>query len=327
MKLTNSVKTFFAIVLTIVLVWLLATQVNFLEVFTLLKNISLPMIAVSFILYIFGNIGRSIRFYRLLNWKKSFHEIFSIVCVHTFFINLLPARTGELSYFYLTKKRDISLTKGGSVLIIVRILDIISVALILLLSVLFAEALPAIITKFFYLVAALLISCLLLLFSLVYLGTQFMSVIKKIFLLIGLEKSRVVKWVFEKGEEIAESFKILKSKRVFLENLAYSLFIWVSRFIFFYLITLSLGIHVSFWIAVIGITLPMLSTFFPVQGLANFGTLEGAWAISFISLGVSKEVAILTGFGFHLMFLFYAVVMGVYGFTTLAILKSKKTLE
>jgi hypothetical protein len=92
----------------------------------------------------------------------------------------------------------------------------------------------------------------------------------------------------------------------------------------FYLITIGLGVKIGIWIGIIGIMFPMISTFLPIQGLGGFGTFEGVWTISFMSLGISKEVAILTGFGFHLTFLMFAIIMGVYGLLTLMNFNRKK---
>jgi len=321
MKISKRIKLVSALILTAALIWILSAQVNLVNIIGLLKAVPLHILAAAFVLYILGHLGRTVRFYRLLGWKNSFHDLFSIVCLHNLFINTLPARTGEFSYLYLTKKRDVPLAKSGSMLIIARILDLISIALILLLAVLFAENLPAFITKFSHLVTALLLACLLLLFSLSYFGSEFINALDKIFSFFGLGKSKAVKLLLEKGNEAAESFKVLKSRKAFSEHLFYSLFIWGVRFVLFWLITIGLGIEVGIWIGIIGITLPLLSTFLPIQGLGGFGTLEGAWTISFMSLGISKEAAILSGFGFHIVFLMFAVITGVYGFLVPSILK------
>jgi uncharacterized protein (TIRG00374 family) len=296
-------------------------QVNLADVLQIIKQMPISLLVGSFGLYILGHLGRTIRFYKLLGWKNGFHELFAITCLHNLFINTLPARTGELSYLYMTKKRDVPLTKGGSVLVIARILDMIAIAIVLLVAVIMVPVLPAFLATVSYFVAGLLIVCLFMLFSLVHLGKQFMKGLGKIFTLFRLGKTGIAKWILEKGDEAVDSFKVLKSKGSFFEHLFYSLFIWGVRFVLFWLITIGLGVEVGIWVGIIGITLPMLSTFLPIQGLGGFGTLEGAWVISFMSLGIAKEVAIITGFGFHIVFLVFSIITGVYGFMMLSVAK------
>tara|TARA_Y100000310_G_C20663067_1_gene805886 strand:- start:692 stop:1669 length:978 start_codon:yes stop_codon:yes gene_type:complete len=321
MKISKRIKTVLAILLTVGLVWFLAMQVNLADVIQIIQQMPISLLLASFGLYVLGHLGRTIRFYKLLGWKNGFHELFSIVALHNLFINTLPARTGELSYLYMTKKRDVSIAKSGSVLVIARILDMIAIAVILLVAVIMVPVLPAFLATVSYFVAGLLVVSLFMLFSLVHFGKHFMSGLGKLFSLFRLGKTSIAKWVLEKGDEAIDSFKVLKSKGSFFEHLFYSLFIWGVRFVLFWLITIGLGVEVGIWVGIIGITLPMLSTFLPIQGLGGFGTLEGAWVLSFMSLGIAKEVAILTGFGFHIVFLTFSIITGVYGFMALSLIK------
>jgi len=320
----KTVKTILAIILTAVLVWLLSSQVNLVETFGLIKSLPLQILLASFGLYILGHIGRAVRFYRLLGWKTGFHELFSIVCLHNLFINTLPARTGEVSYLYMTQKRDVPLTKAGSVLVIARVLDMISISLILVFAVSFTESLPAVLTAFSQWIIILLLVCLFFLFMAVYFGTNVIEVLQKVSGKFKFGESKKVQWLLEKGMEIAESFTVLKSRWKFLEHLSYSLFIWGVRFVLFWLILFGLGIEIGIWLGIIGITLPMISTFLPIQGLGVFGTFEGVFAGSFILLGVATQTAILSGFAFHIVFLTYAIVMGLYGFVVLTLVPKLK---
>jgi len=56
-------------------------------------------------------------------------DLFKIVCVHNMMNNLLPARTGEVSYIYLINKvheRDIS--EGIATLVVARVFDFIVIS-------------------------------------------------------------------------------------------------------------------------------------------------------------------------------------------------------
>jgi uncharacterized membrane protein YbhN (UPF0104 family) len=39
----------------------------------------------------------------------------------------------------------------------------------------------------------------------------------------------------------------------------------------------------------------------PISGFGNWGTLEAGWAAGFLMAGLSKEKAIATGFGVHIL--------------------------
>lgn len=317
MNTKNYIKIAVGIALTVVLVWILSKQAKLSEVLTLLKGLPISVLLISFALYMCGHVLRAVRFYQLLEWKGSFHEMFSIVCLHMLFVNTMPARTGEVSYLYMTKKRDVPLTKGAPVLILVSLLDIVAVALILFVSILFAGSLSPALSKISYWVAGLLLLILIVTFSLGAFSGPMLGALHKFFSRLGFGGKKAVKWMFEKGEEVSKSFKMLNSPKVFAVNLAYSLLIWVFRFAFFYLITRALGVSIGLWACIIGITLPIVSTFLPLQGIGGFGTLEGVWTLAFVALGVSKEAAVLSGFGFHIVFLVFTAVAGLYGFIAL----------
>jgi uncharacterized protein (TIRG00374 family) len=222
----------------------------------------------------------------------------------------------------MTKKRGIPLTKGGSILLISRIFDMISIAIILLFSVFFAKSLPLFFTKLSWVISIGLIFCIVLLLFFIYFDRFVLSFITKIFSLFRIRESKMAHWVIDKSKEVLESFKMLKSKKYFFEQLFYSLFIWSVRFILFYLITISLGIVIGFWVCIIGLILPILSAFLPIQGFGGFGTIEGTWVVSFMLLGIAKEAAILSGFAFHIVFLIFTILAGLFGAIVLFLSKN-----
>jgi uncharacterized membrane protein YbhN (UPF0104 family) len=61
-------------------------------------------------------------------------------------------------------------------------------------------------------------------------------------------------------------------------------------------------------------TFAILTTVLPFQGLGNFGTLEAGWTLGFVAVGVSREMAISSGFTYHFVIILYFVVWGLWGF-------------
>ncbi len=97
-----------------------------------------PRIICSRTFYLGGIFFRAIRFRIILNKKEvRNYDLFTIVAVSNLINNILPARTGELSYIYLLKKLfKVPLKHGTASLVVVRIFDVISISLLLLLSIL-----------------------------------------------------------------------------------------------------------------------------------------------------------------------------------------------
>jgi uncharacterized membrane protein YbhN (UPF0104 family) len=60
-------------------------------------------------------------------------------------------------------------------------------------------------------------------------------------------------------------------------------------------------------------TFSLLTTILPFQGIGGFGTMEGGWTIGFMLFGMSKDLAIISGFGVHIITIFYFLVLGVIG--------------
>lgn len=51
----------------------------------------------------------------------------------------------------------------------------------------------------------------------------------------------------------------------------------------------------------------------PIQGIGGFGIYEGGWTAGFIFVGLSKAVAISTGFGCHSIILSFSLLLGLCG--------------
>ena len=62
-----------------------------------------------------------------------------------------------------------------------------------------------------------------------------------------------------------------------------------------------------FW----GVCAAEVAASLPVSGLAGFGAYEGAWTIAFYNLGLTKELAAMTGVAHHLFTQVYGYSIGV----------------
>ncbi|RLI91706.1 MAG: hypothetical protein DRO89_03410 [Candidatus Altiarchaeales archaeon] len=109
---------------------------------------------------------------------------------------------------------------------------------------------------------------------------------------------------------MTECLKAIKSKRVILYSSLFSILIWVSLYLVDYVLLRGMGLNLTIERVILGSTLSLFTIILPVQGLMGFGTIEGGWAIGFMAMGISKEVAIVSGFGVHIILMIYVLILG-----------------
>jgi len=93
-----------AVVVTAALLALLLSHVEMSDLVATLKSIEPGYVLLGLGAYASCYLFRALRFYVLLNREVRVADLFAIVCVHNMVNDILPARSGELSYIYLLKK-------------------------------------------------------------------------------------------------------------------------------------------------------------------------------------------------------------------------------
>lgn len=305
------------ILISIGFITILLTQIKTNDVISILSKINLKDLALGFILYLATYFFRTLRFKILLHNKINFKKMFSIVCIHNLVNNILPARTGELSYVYLTKKNGILTSEGIATLMIARVFDVIAICSLFFISTLFVGHLPNIILNAFYMIAGVLAVLILFFTSLVYKGDKVVKVIDNMLQKIKLKKFKIVGFMLKKAHETAKNFERIKSKKIVLSSFLLSVLIWCSLYLMVYVLLKGMGLNLTVWMVILGSTFSVIASLLPIQGIGQFGTYEGAWALAFIALGLPKEIAIASGFGTHIIGVIYFLILGFYGFLSI----------
>jgi len=213
----------------------------------------------------------------------------------------------------INKQKKGTISKGISTLVISRVLDIIVILMLFGLTlIIFKESVKISITLYMIvlIVTSLAITSSLLFF---YYRKHIFRLFDTLIVLMRLDKT-FIKSVIEKGAESMEDFGIIKSKRIMLISVLSTMGIVVSQYIFYYSIITSLGLKISFIQVVIGSIGILMISILPIQGIAGFGTYEGAWGISLYYFGINKEVAITTSFVMHIMQLVYLIFLAIVAF-------------
>jgi len=297
-----------AVLISAVLIAILLSQVQIADIIVTIAKIDIPYLIVGFILYACSYLFRALRFYTLLHGRIGLRDLFSIVCIHNMMNNLLPARTGELSYIYLVRHR-IAVSDGIASLIIARVFDFIAISTLFFIAAISAQNMPDAISRSLPYIATLMLIAISSLFLIAYKGSFVQNLKHR-------PKIKILKCLAEKLEEIVRSFDMIKSRGVVINCFFLSLAVWLSQYYMFYILFKTINLNLTFEVIILGSTFSQISGILPAPSIGNFGVFEGTWAVSFISLGLSKEMAILTGLIMHFVFFAYLLILGMYGTIT-----------
>jgi uncharacterized protein (TIRG00374 family) len=236
---------------------------------------------------------------------------------------VLPSKLGELSYPYLLNRiGGISMTEGLASLIASRVYDFFIILVIFLFSSLAFQNLFKVGLLFILLVTLLLILVILLVFFYMNrLLTLISNVWGGIFKILRKEKSEPSRWVQKKIHEMSEDFYAIRAKKTTLAVALTSIISWFMIFLTFQAFLLGFGVEISFFKLLFGSTVAVIANALPIGGIGNWGTLEVGWAAGFLMTGLSKEQAIATGFGVHILIFITSALLGLLSWVTL---KKKK---
>ncbi len=303
-KVYRTVTILSALAITIVLVFFLLSQIRICDFIIILSKINLLYLFFAFIPYVCAYFLRALRFYILLNREISVKDLFSIVCLHTFMNNILPARTGELTYIYLLKLRNKKISEGIATLAFARFFDFISISLLFIISSFFVGLLKEFITLIcvtFLIITS--ISCF------IFMSKKFM-------------KKRMLD-LPRKIEEIIDNFMHVRKSGKLKQLMVVSIFVWISLYSAVYFVAISINSNFTFFEVLFASSFAIITTILPIQGIGGFGTTEGGWCIGLIAIGLAKDVAISTGFVFHIIILAYSAILGFYGFSQIMMFKKQ----
>lgn len=79
------------------------------------------------------------------------------------------------------------------------------------------------------------------------------------------------------------------------------------------LILAGLNIALPFPRVAVGVSFAESSSILSVYSLAGFGTIELAWAVGFLLMGLSRADAVLSGFTAHLVIVAFFLALGLGG--------------
>ena len=315
-----SKRLILSILITVGIIFVLLLQISLKDLYTLFRTIDPFWAALGSSAYLLATLFRALRF-RWLTYSKGIplSDLFRITAFYHLSLMVLPSKLGELSYPYLLNKiSGMNVTEGLASLIVSRVYDFFIVLMILLFVSIGFEGLFKVNPFLIILLITLLIGFII--FALSYMSSLlgwFSNVLGKISNWTGSRNAKFILWIQEKISEMAEDFYAIKARKTYLPVSLTSLASWVMIFCTFYAYMKGFGVEIPFTRMIFGSTIGVIANALPVSGIGNWGTLEAGWAAGFIMVGLSKEKAIATGFGVHIIIFIVCAMISFFCWVTL----------
>ena len=309
-----------SILFTTAIIILLFTQISLRDLYILLKNINILWALLGSAGYLLAFLFQALRFKWLLHSKDiPLLKLFGISILYNLSNMVLPSKLGELSYPYLLNKfAGLNITEGLASLIASRVYDLFIILTIFLFASIGFQSFLKINLFLIILLAGLLISLPFLVFfymsSLLMLASNVLERISKGF---GTINKKPCQWTQRKIHEMSEDFCAIKARVTSFSVTLTSLATWIMVVWAFYSFLRGFGIEISFLKVVFGSTVGLMTSSLPISGIGNWGTLEAGWVAGFLMVGLSKEKAIATGLGVHILLLILCAVMGLMSWISL----------
>ncbi|RLJ71479.1 hypothetical protein BCF55_1781 [Hydrogenivirga caldilitoris] len=267
--------------------------IPFKEITTLISSIEGKELLGAFLLYTLSQITRSLR-WKILLRELSLVEAYLINSANIFLNNLLPARTGELSWFYYAKRLGVELKSSLWSFFLGRLYDLLGLLLLFILSYAFNKSPVLIILSLLGLLGfSLLLPMVCVVIPSVGKLIEFKSFLKR-----------------ELTPSLSLKLSLLSTLSFFLKAL--SLFILMSGY-------LSLDFF-KFSFAFAG---GELTTILPVHGFMGFGTYEAGFLLPLKVMGEEFKEGLKVGFAVHTFLLLASAFWGLISILLLHTLSRK----
>ena len=299
------VKRLAALLGTTLIVWLLLRQIRLTDIWQLLVQADARWLAAGFGWYLFTNILRSYRFAALMGIPGVLKPVCLLpeMIALSFLNNVLPARSGELSFPYLMQKQH-QTPVGDSLtfLLIARIFDLLSVAALFVVFA-FRERphLEPTTGRAMMGVSLLILPILAVLAVLPWLGASGFRVGRQVLRHLRVTERRWGQWLFNQGRQMVGAMSHVHRGRTYGRALFWSVLGWLTTFAWFSAFLQAIHMPVRYPLVVVGAALATLSKAVPFITAGGFGAHEAGWAVGFRLVGMPLETAIASGFAVNIL--------------------------
>jgi len=319
MTRTRAVYFTASLLLTAGVLAYLFQHVTLREVFDLIAGAAPAGILAFVVLSLLTSLFRMWR-YRLLlglsGYAPGALPMFLVVLVRNLFSDLLPARLGSLIYVYIiTARLGVPLGPATSSFALAFLFDILALAPLILLAVLFAGQ-HDFLSPLPLLSAALLLGAVTC--SLIYFLPCFFekgpAVIQKIKFLPERFRSLLGQALAAARDDVIK----VRQAGIYTKVLVLSVIVRFGKYASLYAFLYALLSPRGFALAdlqpariFLGLCASELAASLPISGIAGFGAYQGAWTLTFTLLGFPIEIARITSLSHHLFTQVYGYSLGL----------------
>ncbi len=292
--------------------WMLLRQFSLTELADVVSEAHSGWILGGFVLYFVANILRAARMSQLLEWPYSRAlRLVPVMFVVSLFNNVLPMRSGELSFLYLMRTEGVEYGSSLAALLVSRIFDLLTVCSLFIWSVLAQSTdLTGSVTGVLAASAAMGTALIILLYALP-------TMSRVVARLCSCEEGSGVRastWreaVYRHADRAATSLEILRSRRAMGTAAVHSVVIWLATYAWFAAFLQAIGVSMGFVRTITGASFAAVSKALPIGSIGGFGTHEAGWALGFTLLGQDVAAAILSGFAVNVLTLVASALFGL----------------
>ena len=305
------------------LVYYLLSGIEFADLKKSFLQAHIPSLLTGFALWVIMDVTKTYRQKILVGSSDiRYGDMFLVTLVRDAFNMVLPARTGELSYIYVLKRKfKMPVEVGVSTLAIGLIFELIIVFCMIIIAIVIVgvNRFAVSSTTVIFIAAGLLAASLLLLF--------YLSKIVALFIRLGgylikrfekLKNSKAFNYVFKKLVETNRSIETIQQRKVYwkvyLLSIGNRVFKYSSYYFLIHAFLKPLGYNFSdlpYWNILLATIAAEISAVLPTHAVAGLGTYQGAFVLASVGLGFSREHATIAGFNYHIVNLSVTVIQGL----------------
>jgi len=265
------------------------------------------------VIFLVGVIARASRFWVLLGRTVPLSLLVGITLVRNLFVDLLPARLGELSYVYLvTTRARRPAEEGVATLGVAFLLDLVALSPLLLVALLVVGGGGAASTS-----VAIGVSVGIAAGGYAAIVMAPPTVRRVASRLAGPGASERRRGAASRIAALADSLERARRDGVLLPALALSIVVRVCKYGSSYFLVLAILTPLGYTAGELGAARVFLGNVaaevaasLPIHGLGGFGTYEAAWSIALEELGYPREHAIISGVLAHTISQLFEYVLG-----------------
>ncbi|MCJ7734984.1 MAG: flippase-like domain-containing protein [Anaerolineales bacterium] len=309
------------VILSLMVIGYVLLKLDWQEVSLTLVSLKWIWVLLAFTVYLVNYLLRTIRFRILLTIEDiPFQQMMGVTNLYGMYLYLMPAKFGEITFPVLLKRKlNIDLSTGTGSLIVARVFDFLTIALIL----------PVVLLIYWSLIPdhfqiAALLFCLLV-FSFFVFFIWMLRNPRRI--LPWMEKELSNRPIIEKFQEfvvgVYQGARVIDQRQQYWHLLLVTMGIWICINANFYLITLALGYSINFLQIVVVSIIMVPVTLFPIQGFANLGAHELGWVTAFTLFDYSYQDALNIAVSSHIIYVMFVLLLGSLGTVMINIRQDK----